>query len=87
MHIVHSWLNENERQEARDLGARLKRGEIEALQKIQLRVLRASKDNEHFTEWLSEVVQHVMTAEAREKLRREVPPPAPEPPKYHRHKG
>jgi hypothetical protein len=87
MHIVHSWLNENEKQEARDLGARLRRGEIDALQTLELRVLRATKDNEHFTEWLSEVVRHVMSEEARDKLRRDVPAPPPEPPKYHRHRG
>jgi hypothetical protein len=87
MHVVHSWLNEDERREARDLGAQLQRGEIEALKKLELRVLRATKDNEHFTEWFSEVVQHVMSAEAREKLGRDVPAPSPEPPRYHRHRG
>jgi hypothetical protein len=87
MHIVHSWLNESERQEARDLGAQLQRGEIEALRKLELRMLRATKDNEHFTEWFSQVVQHVMGDDAREKLRRDTPPPSPEPPKYHRHRA
>ena len=86
MHIVHSWLNESEKQEARDLGAQLQRGDIEALRKLELRLLRATKDNEHFTEWFSQVLQHVMSEEAREKLQREVPPGSPEPPKYHRHK-
>jgi len=86
MQIVHSWLNADEKQEARDLGARLQQGDTDALQKLELRVLRATKDNEHFTEWLSEVVRHVMSAEAREKLRREVPAPSPEPPRFHRHR-
>ena len=86
MQIVHSWLNADEKQEARDLGARLQQGDTDALQKLELRVLRATKDNEHFTEWLSEVVQHVMSAEAREKLRREVPAPSPELPRFHRHR-
>jgi hypothetical protein len=49
--------------------------------------LRATKDNEHFTEWFSEVVRYVMGEEAREKLRREATPPSPEPPRYHRHRA
>ena len=73
MHIVHSWLNEDEKREARDLGARLQRGDTDALKKLELRVLRATKDNEHFTEWFSEVVQYVMSDQARAKLRRELP--------------
>src|ERR1700741_2468047 len=68
MHVVHSWLNESEKQEARDLGAQLQRGEIEALRKLEPRVLRATKDNEHFTEWFSEVVRYVMSDQARAKL-------------------
>jgi hypothetical protein len=86
MHVVHSWLNESEKQEARDLGAQLQRGEIEALRKLELRLLRATKDNEHFTEWFSEVVRYVMDEEARGKLAREAPPQSPEPPRYHRHR-
>ena len=73
MHIVHSWLNEDEKRDARDLGARLQRGDTDALKKLELRVLRATKDNEHFTEWFSEVVQYVMSDQARAKLRRELP--------------
>jgi hypothetical protein len=73
MHVVHSWLNEDEKQDARDLGARLQRGDTDALKKLELRVLRATKDNEHFTEWFSEVVQYVMGDQARAKLRRELP--------------
>ncbi len=84
MHIVHSWLNEDEKREARDLGARLQRGEIDALKTLELRVLRASKDNEHFTEWFSEVVQYVMSEEAREELRRQLPTHSPEPSRHHR---
>jgi hypothetical protein len=87
MHVVHSWLNESEKQEARDLGAQLQRGELEALRTLELRLLRATKDNEHFTEWFSQVVQHVMGEEAREKLRRELPASSPELPKYHRHRS
>jgi len=84
MQIVHSWLNEDEKQDARDLGARLQRGDTDALKKLELRVLRATKDNEHFTEWFSEVVQYVMSDEARAKLRRELPAQPPEPSRYHR---
>ncbi len=87
MQIVHSWLNEDERQDARDLGARLQKGDAEALKKLELRVLRASKDNEHFTEWFSEVVQYVMGEEARAKLRRELPAYSPAPSRFHRHRA
>jgi hypothetical protein len=73
MQIVHSWLNADEKQDARDLGARLQRGDADALQKLELRVLRATKDNEHFTEWFSEVVQYVMSDRARAKLRGALP--------------
>ncbi len=86
MQVVHSWLNEDEKREARELGARLQRGEAEALRILELRVLRATKDNEHFTEWFSEVVEYVMSEEARAKLRRELPVGSPEPPRYHRHR-
>ena len=86
MQVVHSWLNADEKQQARDLGARLQQGDTDALQKLELRVLRATKDNEHFTEWFSEVVRYVMGEEAREKLAREAPPQSPEPPRYHRHR-
>jgi len=84
MQIVHSWLNEDEKRDARDLGARLQRGDTDALKKLELRVLRATKDNEHFTEWFSEVLQYVMSDEARAKLRRELPAHPPEPSRYHR---
>jgi hypothetical protein len=84
MHIVHSWLNEDEKRDARDLGARLQQGDVEALKKLELRVLRATKDNEHFTEWFSEVVQYVMSGEARDKLGRDLPAHSSEPPRYHR---
>jgi len=73
MHVVHSWLNEDEKRDARDLGARLQQGDTDALKTLELRVLRATKDNEHFTEWFSEVVQYVMGDQARAKLRRELP--------------
>jgi hypothetical protein len=84
MQVVHSWLNADEKQQARDLGARLQQGDTDALQKLELRVLRATKDNERFTEWLSEVVQHVMSAEARAKLGPEPPARPPEPSRRHR---
>ena len=63
----------DEKQQARDLGARLQQGDTEALQKLELRVLWATKDNEHFTEWFSEVVRYVMSVEARAKLGPESP--------------
>ncbi len=84
MQIVHSWLNEDEKREARDLGARLQQGDAEALKTLELRVLRATKDNEHFTEWFSEVVEYMMSEEARAKLQRELPAQPPEPSRYHR---
>ena len=84
MQVVHSWLNEDEKREARGLGARLQRGEAEALRILELRLLRATKDNEHFTEWFSEVVECIMSEEARATLQSELPAPPPEPPRYHR---
>jgi hypothetical protein len=87
MQVVHSWLNEDEKRDAKDLGAHLQRGEAEALKRLELRVLRATKDNEHFTEWFSEVVQYVMTDQARAKLQRELPAHSPEPSRYHRHRA
>ena len=84
MQIVHSWLNADEKQEARDLGARLQQGDTDALQKLELRVLRATKDNEHFTEWFSEVVRYVMSDEARAKLGPELPARPPERSRLHR---
>ena len=72
MRIVHSVLNENEKNEARMLGEQLRSGDQDALMKLELRLLRATKDNEHFTEWFSEVVQQTMTDEVRAKLRAEL---------------
>ena len=72
MRIVHSVLNENEKNEARMLGEQLRSGDQDALMKLELRLLRATKDNEHFTEWFSEVVQQIMTDEVRAKLRAEL---------------
>jgi hypothetical protein len=60
------------------LGARLQQGDADALKKLELRVLRATKDNEHFTEWFAEVVRYVMSDEARAKLGPELPAPPPE---------
>ncbi len=73
MRIMHSVLNEEEKREARDLGERLRRGDQDALAKLELRVLRATKDNEHFTEWFLEVVQDMMSNEVRAKLSAELP--------------
>ena len=84
MQVVHSWLNADEKQQARDLGARLQQGDTDALQKLELRVLRATKDNEHFTEWLSEMVRYVMSDQARAKLGPELPARPPEPSRRHR---
>jgi len=72
MRIVHSVLNEDEKREASLLGEQLRRGDQDALLKLELRLLRATKDNEHFTEWFSEVVQQIMTDEVRAKLRAEL---------------
>jgi hypothetical protein len=69
MRVSHSVLKAKEQREARLLGGRLSNGDLNALMQLELRLLRATYQNDHFVEWISEIIQHMMSADVRKKLR------------------
>ena len=69
MRVSHSVLKAEEQREARLLGGRLSNGDLNALMQLELRLLRATYQNDHFVEWISEIIQHMMSADVRKKLR------------------